>query len=313
MLALAPSGDIGLSLVAHNAMGIVSLVRGDIARACDELQSAFDIHAREAIDLPPTHYVLDPGAEVTGGLALACWVAGQPQRARELAQHAAQRAASTRHARSELAALFANALLHTYAGEFDTVYQLTESLYAVIRDHGLPAPTGDFAWLHGGALVMRGQIEEGLREMREAARRSEELGMRSGLCGFHYHHVQACLEAGQVAQARASVDAGITLAEHLGGHLVLPGLLTLRAEMLAKAGEQDAATTSFHEAVTSARVRGSAFFELLALAAAQRLQNPAADAARLRKLLTLYDQDPSPEIATIRDRNRTAVQAVDTQ
>lgn len=300
MLALAASGDIGLSLVAHNAMGVVHLVRGDISRAREEFEAAFDIHAHEAINLPLTHYVLDPGVEVAAGLALVCWAAGEPQRARELARHAAQRAAAIHHARSELAALFTNALLHTFAGEFDTVYQLTENLYAVIRDHRLPAATGDFAWLHGRALVARGQVEEGLREMREAAYRAEELDMRGGLCGFHYHHVQACLAAGQVAQARASAEEGITLATHLGGHLVLPGLLAQRAEMLAEAGEPDAATTAFHEAITSARARGSAFFELLALAAAQRLHNPAADTARLRMLLGLYDQDPSPAIAAIR-------------
>jgi tetratricopeptide (TPR) repeat protein len=301
MLALAASGNVGLSLAAHNAMGIVSLVRGDIARARDELESAFDIHAREGMNLSPKHHVQDPGVEVASGLALACWVAGEPQRARHLARHAAQHAASIHHARSELAALFANALLHTFAHEFDTVYQLAERLYAVIRDHGLPAATGDFAWLRGGALAARGQIEEGLSEMRQAAHRAQELGMRSGLCGYHYHHAQACLDAGQPAQARASVKEGITLAEHLGGHLVLPGLLAQRAEMLTEEGEQDAATTSLRTAICSAREKGSAFFELLALAAAQRLHNPAADPARLHKLLALYDQDPSPAIVAIRD------------
>lgn len=300
MLALATSGDVGLSLAAHNAMGIVNLLSGDISRARDELESAFDIHEREGMHLAPTHYVQDPGVEVASGLALACWIAGEPRRARELARHAAQRAASSGHALSELTALSAQAILHALAREFDTVYHLTERLYALIRDHGLPPARSDFAWLHGRALVARGQVEEGLREMREAAHSAEEFGMRSGLCGFHHHHAQACLETGQVARARASVEEGITLAEHLGGHMVLPGLLAQRAEMLAEEGEQDAATASFRAAITSAREKGSAFFELLALAAAQRLHNPTADPARLRELLALYDGDPSPRIAGIR-------------
>jgi tetratricopeptide (TPR) repeat protein len=301
MLALATNGDTGLSLAAHNAMGIVNLLNGNISSAHDELELAFDIHARAGMQLPPTHYVQDPGVEVASGLAMACWIGGEPRRARELARHAAQRAASGHHALSELTALSAQAILHALAREFDTVYQLTERLYALIRDHGLPPERSDFAWLHGRALVARGQIEDGLREMREAARSAEEFGMRSGLCGFHHHHVQACLEAGQVAQARASVEEGIALAEHLGGHMVLPGLLAQRAEMQAEDGEPDAATATFREAITIARERGSAFFELQALAAAQHLHNPAADPARLRELLALYDGDPSPRIAAIRD------------
>lgn len=301
MLALATSGDAGLRLAAHNAKGIVHLLSGDIALARDELESAFEVHAREGMHLPPTHYVQDPGVEVASGLALACWLAGEPRRARDLARQAVQHAVSSRHALSELTALSAEAILHALAAEFDTVHQLTERLYTLIRDHGLPPALSDFAWLHGRALVARGQTEEGLREMREAAHSAEELGMRSGLCGFHYHHAQACLEAGQVAQARASVEEGIMLAEHLGGHMVLPGLLAQRAEMQAEVGEQNAATTSFREAITSAREKGAAFFELLALAATQRLHNPAADPARLHKLLALYDRDPSPGIAAIRD------------
>lgn len=300
MLALAASGDAGLKLAAPNAMGIVNLLSGDISCARVDLESAFDTHAREGMDLPPTHYVQDPGVEVASGLALACWLAGEPRRARELARHAAQRAASSRHALSELTALSAEAILHAFAREFDTVYLLTEHLYALIRDHGLPPARSDFAWLHGRALVARGQVEEGLREMREAAQSADALGMRSGLCGFHHHHVQACLEAGQVAGARASIEEGIKLAERLGGHMVLPGLLAQRAEMQAEDGEPDAATTSFREAITGARERGSAFFELLALAAAHRLHNPAADPARLRELLARYDGDPSPRMAAIR-------------
>jgi ATP/maltotriose-dependent transcriptional regulator MalT len=306
MLALAANGDGGLSLAAHNAMGIVNLLNGDISRARGDLEVAFDLHTHADTELPPTHYVQDPGVEVTSGLALACWIAGEPERARDLARHAAQRAVSSRHALSEMTALSAQAILHAFACEFDTVYHLTERLYALIRDHGLPAQRSDFAWLHGRALVERGQVEEGLHEMREAAHSALEFGMRYGLCGFHYHHVQACLAAGQVAQARASVEEGITLAERLGGHMVLSGLMTQRAEMQAEKGEPDAATTSLREAITGARERGSAFFELQALAAAQRLHNPAADLARLRELLAQYDRDPSPQIAAVRSATEQA-------
>jgi hypothetical protein len=301
MLALASSGDAGLRLAAHNAKGIVHLLSGDIALARDELESAFEVHAREGMHLPPTHYVQDPGVEVASGLALACWLAGEPRRARDLAQQAAQRAASSRHALSELTARSAEAILHAFAAEFDTVYRITERLCTQIRDHGLPPALSDFAWLHGRALVARGQVEKGLREMREAAHRADALGVRSGLCGFHHHHAQACLEAGQVAQAIASVEAGITLAERMGGHMVLPGLLTQRAEMQLDRDEPEAATSTLRETINGAREKGSVFFELLALAAAQRLCSPAADPARLSQLLALYEGDTSPRIAAVRE------------
>lgn len=159
----------------------------------------------------------------------------------------------------------------------------------------------DFAWLHGRALVARGRAEEGLREMREAAHSADALGLRSGLCGFHHHHAQACREVGQTAQAIVSAEAGITLAERMGGHMVLPGLLTQRAEMLFDQDKPEAATRTLREAISGARESGSVFFELLALATAQRQRSPAADPARLRQLLVFYEGDTSPRIAAIRE------------
>jgi hypothetical protein len=198
--------------------------------------------------------------------------------------------------------LSAQAIVHALAREFDTVYEITERLYAVIQKHGLPTGRSDFAWLHGRALVARDQVEEGLREMRQAANSADELGMRFGLCGYHHHHVQACLEAGQVAQARASADEGIALARRLGGHMVLPGLLTQRAELLAAEGEEALAKDALLAAIETSRENGSAFFELLALAAAQRLLlTEVADPGRLHELLALYRGDPSPRIAEIRE------------
>ena len=68
------------------------------------------------------------------------------------------------------------------------------------------------------------------------------------------------------------------------------------------AGEAAAAAVAFRAAIELAHASGSAYFELIALATAQQRQSPAADPARLRELLALYDGDPSPRVAEIRDR-----------
>ena len=301
MLALAERGDAGLRLAAHNAMGLVHMIVGEVAAARAELELALEVHAREGMSLPPTQFVQDPGVEATCALAIVCWVAGQPRRAREMAGHAATLAARHRHGVSEVTALSAAAILHALALEFDAVHAITERLYAVIREQGLPTAQSDFGWLHGRVLVARGQVDEGLQEMRTAARSAEQVGMRFGLCGYHTHHVSACLEAGFVDEARSSVDAGIELADSHGGHLVLPALLRQRAEMLAKEGDSKAADAALKRAIATARANGAAYFELLALATARRLPSPLADAVRLRELVALYEGDPSPHLAEARN------------
>lgn len=300
MLALAVPGDAGLRLAAHNAMGLVHMLVGDLAPARAELEAALEIHAREGMSLPPTQFVQAPQVEATCALALVCWLGGEPWRARELARRAAELAAADCHALSEVTALSAGAILHALAREFDTVFELTQRLYGVIREHALPTAPTDFAWLHGRAMVARGQVDEGLQLMRAAARSAEEIGMRFGLCGYHTHHVSACRTAGLVDEARASADAGIALAERLGGHLVLPSLLRQRAEMLAEDGDHEGAAAALQRAIVTARTTGSAYFELLALATAQRLHSPLADRARFAELLALYESDPAPHLGEAR-------------
>jgi DNA-binding winged helix-turn-helix (wHTH) protein len=296
MLALVEHGDAGLRLAAHNAMGLVLMMAGELAPARVQLEAALDIHANEGMDLPPAQFVQDPGVEAMCALALVFWAGGEPRRARELVRRAAGLAAASRHALSEVTALTTGAILHSLAREFDNVFQLTQRLYAVIQEHALPTTQSDLGWLHGRALVARGQADEGLLLMRKAARSAEESGMRFGLCGYHTHHVSACLAVGLVEEAGASVDAGIALAERIGGHLVLPALLRQRAEMLVRDGDQQTAEAVLRRAITLARATGSAYFELLALATARGLGNPLADPARLAELLALYEGDPAPHL-----------------
>lgn len=300
MLALADRGDAALRLAAQNAMGLVHMLAGELVPAREQLEAALEILAKERTQLPPTQFVQDPGVEAMCVLAVVCWLGGEPRRGRELADSAAALAATNRHALSEMTALSAAAIIHTLARDFDTVYQLTDRLYGVIHEHDLPSTQSDFGWLRGRALVARAQGEEGLALMREAARSAEEAGMRFGLCGYHTHHAAACLSLGLRDDARASVEAGIAMAERMGGHLVLPALLRQRAEMLAEDGDMETATAVLSRAIATARSTGSLYFELLALVTARRWRSPLADAKRLAGLLALYDGEAVPHLEEAR-------------
>jgi DNA-binding winged helix-turn-helix (wHTH) protein len=296
MLALADSGDAGLRLAARNAMGSVHMISGELHLARPQLEEALAIHEKEGMHLAPTQFVQDPGVEAMCVLAVVCWLGGEPQRGRALAQQAIELAAANRHGLSEITALSAGAILAALAREFDIVFQLTERLYGVIEEHALPTAKGDFGWLQGRVLVARGQVHEGLALMREGARSADETGMRFGLCGYHTHHVSACLSVGLLEEARASVDAGIAMAERIGGHLVLPALLRQRAEMLADEGDLETATAVLRRAVATARATGSVYFEILALTTARKLGSALADPSRLAQLLALYEGEPAAHL-----------------
>ncbi|MGJ3699409.1 ATP-binding protein [Variovorax sp. AFSI2.2] len=299
MLSLAEhNGDHALRITALNAMGLVSMMTGDLVGAEQYLQGALEACAG-AEGLPSTRFVQDPESEATAALALVSWVIGQPATARSLAQRATALAAGGGHPLTEVAALYCAAIVHSLAGEHDTVLALTERLYEVIQEETVPESRSNFAWLHGRALVSLGRVDEGLAEMRAAARTGEQLGMRTGLASFHFHHAEACREAGRHADARASVEAGLALAEGAERMLLSP-LLLQQAVMEAEAGDGAAAAAALARSIAVARSQGAAFHELTALATAQRMGSGSADPERLRELLSFYENDASPVIAAAR-------------
>lgn len=301
MLALVDrSGDPALRLTGLNAMGLTLMMMGDLVDARTHLDAALEAHEALAGTLPPTPFVQDPGAEASLALALVAWLVGEPGRARQLSERAAALAIANHHPLSEVAALWVAAMLHALAGEFETVHELTERVYGVIRDHEVPEGRSGFAWLHGRALVALGQVDEGLAEMRAAARTAAGLGMNFGLCDFHFHHAEACRKAGQEVEARASIDAGLALARDGGEQMMLSPLLRLLAQTQAEQGATAAAAAGFARAIGVARQQGAVFHELVALAAAQSAGSEAADPDRLQQLLSLYDDDASPVIAAAR-------------
>jgi tetratricopeptide (TPR) repeat protein len=301
MLELAErNANPALQLTGLNAMGMTLLASGELVEARSRLERALDTYAAVAGELPPTQFVHDPGVEACTALALVTWVAGEPRRARSLAERAAALAVANRHALSEVAALHGAAMLHAMAGEFETVHALTERLYGAIRDQALPEQRSGFAWLHGRALVNLGHVDEGLVEMQAAAQSALQLGMHMAFGEFHFHYADACLHAGRRAEACASIDAGLALMRVGGEQMMISPLLRQQAQVLAETGDALAATAAARLAIQTARKQGALFHELAALATAQRIGCDAAEPARLQQLLVLYDDDPSPVVAAAR-------------
>jgi tetratricopeptide (TPR) repeat protein len=292
--------DAALQLAGLNAMGIVLALTGDYAAARSHLERAVEAHAKLPAALASSGFVQDPAVEADLALILVYWMTGEPQRARALAERAVVLAASLRHPVSEATALYAASIVHALAGEFNTVYSLTERLNALVSEHSLPDKRSGFAWLHGQALVALGRVNEGLSEMRAAAQNVRDLGLRTGLGGFHYHYAVACRMAGCFSDAEASVQAGLDFVEEVEEKSLLAPLLGLRAEIEMSNGEVATASATWKHAISVAKSQGAVFHELVLHAAALGTGSPAADSDRLRCLLASYDNDPSPVIGNAR-------------
>jgi len=283
-----------LRLAGLNAEGLVLMVTGQLNQARHFLEQALAVYDSLGAQPPTTSFVQDPGVEASLALALVDWICGEPRKARELMQEAIRLAQSQHHPLSEVTALYGAAILHAQAGEYDTVYALTESIFRIAREYSLPERGGGHAWLHGQALVERGSCEAGLAEMREAAQAVRRFGVLMGLCSYHYHHALACLKAGAQSDAKAAVEEGVKLMGDLGETLMLPALLTLKAQMECAGDQVDCANQSLHMAIAHAKEQGAVFHEIQAQTLALNLALPCGDLDRLRQLTQLYEGDSSP-------------------
>lgn len=296
MLALAErDDDAALRVAGLNAMGLVLMLTGEFEAARDCLEGALAAHMALHDEAPPTTFVQDPGIEARLALVLVLWTLGQPVRARALAESAIGRAKDRRHPLSKSTALYAAAILHAWAGEYDAVLALTTRIEALVRRNGLPARLGGFGWLQGHAWVLHGRVDEGLALMRGAARDAQAAGLREGLAGFHYHLALACRAAGRPEEAAASARAGLDFADASGERMMAPLLMMELALLLP----QDEAAPVWRQALDEARAHGALFQQLLIGAAAP----PAlVDRQALQQLLARYEDDHGPVLAQIRDK-----------
>ncbi|WP_280155506.1 AAA family ATPase [Piscinibacter sp. XHJ-5] len=284
---------MGLTLAGSSAMGLTLAMMGELREARRCLEKVLELHAALGDRLAPGMFVQDPGVEARGYLALVLWWMGEPAQARRLAGEAVALAAHIRHPISQVIALHLFGALHYFADEYTPSLHAIEQLFGVIRSHGLPTAPGAFSWLHGHLVAIRGQVDQGMAEMRAAERSCQRLGMRIGLTGYQLHYAEACRDAGLVDEACAAIEQGLSFAQTGHERFLLSPLHRLKAELLIARGEPRGAAASLDAALAIAVEQGAHFHELGALVVAGRLRglSDRAQRDRLRTILASYQDE----------------------
>jgi ATP/maltotriose-dependent transcriptional regulator MalT len=295
------TGEAGLRLAGHNAVGMTLAMMGELPEARRHLEASVALYREVGHRLPPGAFVQDPGVEAMGYLGLVSWWRGEPALARRLMAEAVALAREIQHPISELIALNLAAVMHAGAGERERALALVDELFAVIERHDLPRNLGAFAWLRGGLLAVLGRVDEGLALIEAGRHGAEVTGMRIGMTGFHLQLSEACRAAGRPADAAASIRDGLALAERTGERTLLSTLYRHDAEWRHAQGDVNGANASLRLALEAAVAQGARFHELMALACARRLKLAGFElpqtTERVQEIAAGYSGDPSPVVA----------------
>ena len=156
--------DPALLLVAHQALGLPLLWRGELTQARDHLEQGIACYDSEQYRSLALRYGYDPAVAILSWIGHVWWYLGYPDRALTRSREALALAQRLSHPYSLAFALGQNAWIHLYRQEWQVAQEQAEAVIALCADQGFAF---FFAWgtmIRGRALAKQGQGEGGIAQ-----------------------------------------------------------------------------------------------------------------------------------------------------
>ena len=277
-----------LRLAAHAVLGSTLFHLGEYANAWTHLEQC------TALAEPTTQWALAlrhgdaPGVGGLAHVAPTLWCLGYPAQAMRWSQEALAQAQAFDHPYSLAVTRFWTAYLHYRRREAAAVQAQTEALLTLATAQGFALYVGYGTWLRGWALVMQGQGEAALAQMRQGLAAvlatGQMLAQPRGLVLL----AEAVGHTGQVTEGlRLLAEALASLKASEQGDL-LAEAYRLQGEFLLQQALPDVpqAEVCFQQALTVARRQQAKSWELRAALSLSQLWQRQDKHAAARALLT---------------------------
>ena len=227
-------------------------------------------HFEEAEDLydPDQHrahidcFGVDMGLFSRSWGAHCLWHAGYPDRARAQAEQAVESARKVSHPLTQAVALSYAAMLYQMCRDPVRVASLAEATIALCTEHGFPYYLSWAEVLRGWSRAAAGDSQAGIAEIRRGIE-GLQAKARARLSYYRALLVEACMQAGNIDEARETLAEGFVDVEKIGERWWEPELHRLRGELLrSPGGRPEEAAASFQRAIESARGQHARSLEL---------------------------------------------------
>lgn len=215
-------------LWAHHTLGVTLLYRGDFAAALSHLEQGLVLY--EAQQHP--RYMADPKVVCLGVLALTLCGLGSLDQAVQRSVDSLALAREGEHPYGIAVSLMYGAGCHILRRDGAAAQRWAEELIALSQEHGLAQYLTRGVLLRGGALVERGQIEEGVAQIRLGLADTRATGAELGVPAWLIILAAALARLGRVDEALRSLnEAEVEISRH-HGRLYEAELYRLKGELL---------------------------------------------------------------------------------
>jgi len=264
--------DPVLFVEAHRAQGNVAFWRGEFGVAHGHVQQALTRYDPQQLRDHVVRYGQNPGVFCRLFGAVALWLLGYPDQARQWSAAALTHAQELGHAFTQQQALCFSALLHLLRREVAVAQAQAEAQRALCKEQGFTMylAWGTIQW--GATLVAQGTWAEGLAQMRQGLAAYRTSGPFPWLL-FLGLLAEACGRAGQVEEGLRALHEALEALQTTEERMYEAELHRLRGELLLQqsASQQGKAEASFHQALNVSRRQQAKSLELRAAMSLSRL------------------------------------------
>jgi predicted ATPase len=298
--------DPALLLEAHRSLGVTLFWLGELAPARRYMERVITLYDPQQHRSHAFLYGQDPGVTCLATAAHILWLLGYPDQALRKNHEALTQAQALAHPFSLAYALtFGAACLHQYRREEQAVQERAEDGIALASEQGFSMFSALGIVLRGWALAGRGQVEEGLTQLRQGLAAFRATGAEMLRPYFLILLAEAYEKVGQREEGRAVLTEALAAVHGTGVRFCEAELYRLYGELSLRLGERESgrwgdntafaqspshlvALSSpeecFHKAIEIARKQQAKSLELRAVMSLARLwqqQSKQADAHRM--------------------------------
>jgi tetratricopeptide (TPR) repeat protein len=279
LLSLAEgSSEPAKLMAAHGALGIVSLLQGELTAARDHFEQAgprFDWGQSGFL----CNYYPCFGA---WGL----WALGYADQALKWSREALASAEALSRPAPLANALSLTAVFHMYLRDPRMAQERAEAAIAIATEHGFPFELAFGTLARGWALAQQNHLKEGIAEMRRAVGAGEETGFAARRRWFAFI-AEACAKSEGPGMGLKVLAEGMALIEHSGERMYEAELHRIKGELLLMrdAANGPEAEHCYRTAIEVARRQAGKSLELRATVSLARLLAKQGRRAEARAVL----------------------------
>jgi len=225
----------------------------------------------------------DPGVICQADIACLLWLLGYPDQALQQSHQARTLAGELSHPFSLAFALFFAAMLHQYRREEHAAQERAEATMTLATEHGFPNFLALGTLWRGWALAERGQVEEGIVQMRQGLAALRAIGYE--LAGTWYLALlaEAQSKMGQTKEGLTLLAEALAIVDKSGERFYEAELYRLSGQLILQQGKRQDSRSH------NAEAEAEACF-LKAIEIAQKQQAKSLELRAVMRLSRLWQQ-----------------------